>query len=670
MHALAQIDYIIIFAYFALTMLVGLIMTRKASSDIDEYFLAGRSMPWYMLGVAGMSLWFDLTGTMIITSFLYLLGPRGLFIEFRGGAVLVLAFLLVYAGKWHRRSGCMTLAEWMTYRFGSGKAADVVRTMTALMNIILTVGMLAYLVRGTSLFMGLFFPWTPTTCTLILVAGTTLYTMLSGFYGVVLTDVVQGIIIMVACVLVGVIAWQMVPDAAGLAAVAQQVTGNSDWTSSAMSFHTTMPKGYEQYSDLFMFAMFYLLRNVLGGMGQGFEPRYFAARNDRECGLQSLLQGVSVMLRWPMMIGFAVMGIYLVKEAYPDMGVIAQTTDLIKQHYPQIGENAWHDLTSKIANHPAQFPALVEGLKGILGSGWADKLPLIGFHGTINPENILPAVLLTKTPAGLKGFIIVSMFAALMSTFTGTVNGASAFFVKDIYQLWVRPKAGNRELIGLSYFSTVAVVVLGFAMGIYAESINDLWSWIIMGLTAGTIAPYMLRLYWWRCNAWGIAGGILLGGAGAIIQRAIDPKMVEWQQFILMTTLSFVGTIGGSLLTAPTPMDRLRHFYRTTRPFGWWGPVQATFTPAEVAELTKEHKNDILAVPFVLIWQVTLFLLPMQLVIKSYGSFWKTMPLFLVGVAGMYWFWWRNLPQDEPQAEGPGKGEGQPAEAQAEVAAR
>src|SRR5271156_2730302 len=130
MHHLAPIDVAIIIGYFVLTLIAGLAMSRRASASLDHYFLGGRSLPWYLLGIAGMTNWFDLTGTMIITSFLYLLGPRGLFIEFRGAA-LMLAFLLAYTGKWHRRSGCMTGAEWMKYRFGTTRSAEALRVVQA-----------------------------------------------------------------------------------------------------------------------------------------------------------------------------------------------------------------------------------------------------------------------------------------------------------------------------------------------------------------------------------------------------------------------------------------------------------------------------------------------------------------------------------------------------------
>jgi Na+/proline symporter len=624
-------------------------MAKKAGSSLDHYFLGGRSVPWWLLGVTGMANWFDLTGTMIITSFLYMLGPRGLFIEFRGGAGLVLAFMLAYAGKWHRRSGCMTAAEWMTYRFGKGKAAEGVRLLTAAAWVGLSVMMLAYLIRGASLFLGVFFPYPPMVTTLVLVTVTTLYTMSAGFYGVVLTDLVQGVIIILSCIVISLMAWHMVPNLTSFAATAQAVTGNADWTSSQPQWHTTMPAGYEAYKPLIMMALFYLLRNVIGGMGMGGEQRYFGAKSDRDCGLLSMQQTVLMMFRWPLMIGFAVMGIYLVYSIYPQAGVTEQVAAVVHKHYPQTTAPFWNDLTSSIVNAPAKQPAeLITSLKSILGPDWRGKLPLVGFNGSVNPEQILPAVLMNQVPTGLKGLIVVALFAAMMSCKNGWVNMASGFFVKDIYQNFLRPKAANRELIRASYLSTLGIVIVGFYLGVAAKSINDLWSWIIMGYGSGTLAPYLLRLYWWRCNAWGMITGMLMGVVGAILQRWLIPGMPEWEQFAIIGSLSFLGTIAGSLLTAPTSMEVLKKFYRMTRPFGWWRPLRKEFQGEERAAIDRENRQDIITVPFALLWQVTLYLLPMQLVIKSYRAFFCTLPLFLIALAGMYFFWWKPLMKREP----------------------
>ncbi len=166
---------------------------------------------------------------MIITSFLFMLGPRGLFIEFRGGAVLILAFLMAYTGKWHRRSGCMTGAEWATYRFGTGPSGETLRAVNAFMGIVVCIASLAYLVRGATLFMGVMFPVDPILLTVGILGFASFFTMLAGFYGMVVTDLVQGTIMIIGCLVISVIAWQQVPDAAALTATANHVTGNPDW---------------------------------------------------------------------------------------------------------------------------------------------------------------------------------------------------------------------------------------------------------------------------------------------------------------------------------------------------------------------------------------------------------------------------------------------------------
>ena len=143
MEFLGPNDYGIIGAYFCILVGLGFYLRKKASASLEDYFLGGRRLPWWALGVSGMASFLDITGTMLIVSFLYMLGPRGLFIEFRGGAVLVLVVMLVFSGKWHRRSGCMTGAEWMVYRFGESAGGQFARIVTALCAMIGTVGMVA-----------------------------------------------------------------------------------------------------------------------------------------------------------------------------------------------------------------------------------------------------------------------------------------------------------------------------------------------------------------------------------------------------------------------------------------------------------------------------------------------------------------------------------------------
>lgn len=166
-------DYAIIVLYVVILVGISRYLRRRASGSLEDYFLAGRKMPWWALGISNMAFWLDMTGTMIITSFLYLLGPRGLYIEFRGGACLVLVFLMLWLGKWHRRSGVITGAEWMVYRFGNGFWGQFARIACVLATVLGTVGMLAYALKGSGLFLSMFLPFSPLVCTLLMLLITT-----------------------------------------------------------------------------------------------------------------------------------------------------------------------------------------------------------------------------------------------------------------------------------------------------------------------------------------------------------------------------------------------------------------------------------------------------------------------------------------------------------------
>jgi hypothetical protein len=409
--------------------------------------------------------------------------------------------------------------------------------------------------------------------------------------------------------------------------------------------HTTMPVGYEAYESLLLFAGFYLVKSLFDGAGSGDDTRYFAARSDRDCGLLSLMQGLTVAFRWPLMMGFAVFGLFLVDDVLPNGDRTAAAAAAIKTHQPLLTEGNWHNFTAVVASYPGEHPVLARELSQTLGERWQEALPLVGYHGTVNPEQVLPAVMRNSLPSGLRGFVMVGMLAAMMSTLAGQVNGVgSAMFVRDIYQNLIRPRAGNRELIIAAYAATAAIVGIGFYMGYSARSINHLWGWIMMGFGAGSLAPKFLRLYWWRCTAWGCATGLALGGSSAIVQRLLWPDLLEWQQFLLTGSIGFAGVIVGSWCSTMPARETVRRFYRQTRPFGWWKPFWNELAPGEKTSFRNEHRYDLAALPFALLAQITLFMLPMQLVLHAYGEFVKTLPFFLIGAAGMYWFWWRRLP--------------------------
>ncbi len=574
MKFLSLWDYSIFLAYFGVLIVMGLILRKRASGSMESYFLANKRLPWWMLGVTGMGWSLDVTGTMLIISLLYLIGPRGLFIEFRGGANLSLIFMMLWTGKWHRRSGLMTGAEWMTFRFGDGISGRFARASFAASQIIFAIGMLAYMVKGVGLFASMFIPLSPLMCALIVIGVATIYTVASGFYGVVFSDLLQCSLIFIGIAYISITAYHQISDGAEFAALATSISGVREWETAFPQQLADMPAGYEIYDTLLMFTMFLILKNIVSGFGSGFEPHYFAARNERECGKLTALWATLMSSRWFMMAGFAVLGIYMVHHLFDNLDVLSQAATLVKDYAPGVDKSQWPALLSSIINQPAQHPAeLIGGLKSLLGENWMLKMQLLSFEGTVNAERILPAVLLSVVPAGIRGLILVTLIAATMSTFDMTVNRTSAFFVRDIYQKFWRPQASNREIMAAIYIFTISLVGLAFFMGYSSKSINDIWGWIMMGLWSGLSVPLVLRLYWWRFNGSGFASGMVVGVLMALLQRVFWPTLPEQWQFVGLTLISLVAAIFGTFATAPTDRNILENFYRTTRPFGFWKPL-------------------------------------------------------------------------------------------------
>jgi MFS family permease len=296
-------------------------------------------------------------------------------------------------------------------------------------------------------------------------------------------------------------------------------------------------------------------------------------------------------------------------------------------------------------NHPQAFsPDLINGLTQLLGQDWGSKLSLLSYHGTVDPERILPAVLLMSIPVGLRGLLLVAFLAAAMSTFNAIVNSSTGFLTRDLYQGYIRPKAKNKELIHMSYVFGALVMLIGFATAYSTKNINDIWGWLTMGLVGGTMIPTVLRLYWWRFNGSGFALGTLLGLVAALLQRILIPGMPEWQQILYMVGMGTLGSLIATYIRPPTERAVLEHFYRKTKPFGWWGPLRQALPPQEITVMTAEHKYDLISLPFAFFWQLTMLMLPMFLIIRQYRAGAVAAVILAVSLTGLYFFWFRKLP--------------------------
>jgi hypothetical protein len=330
---------------------------------------------------------------------------------------------------------------------------------------------------------------------------------------------------------------------------------------------------------------------------------------------------------------------------------------MIKQYYPQAQKEEWDTIISEIVRGAGSVSTeLNAGLHTLLGEGdWASKIQLVSFEGTVNPEKILPSVVLFSAGPGLRGLLLIAFVAASMATFDMSVNMCAGLLVKDIYSKYLRPQAKNRELIFASWMSVALIVLIAFQFAYNVTSINSIAAWLMMGLFGGLTIPMLLRLYWWRFNGGGFAIGTFVGVIAAIGQFIVVKQYPEWvvskyleNELVLLIYVSVIGLIGsviGTYLTKPTDRTLLERFYRTTRPIGLWGPLKSCL-PADVRKrMEREHIIDVLSVPFALLFQITLLMMPLQLIVQEFKACLVTLGLFLISVAGMYFVWYRNLPK-------------------------
>ncbi|MCR4439621.1 MAG: sodium:solute symporter [bacterium] len=602
------IDYVVVGIYLIAIVIVGLLLQRRASAGIDSYFLGNRRLPWWLLGCSGMASCLDVSGTMINTAWIFALGVSGLFIEIRGGVTLLMAFLMIFTGKWQRRAQVMTMAEWMRFRFGEGRQGDVARLVAAISTIVMTIAMLTYFAVGSGKFIGTFLGIPPFlgmssefwAATLMIVLAM-IYTVASGLYGVVWTDLFQSMLIFAVIAYTAILSFHVaLPEVFSISVPlkdggfqAVQAT-RATWTSALPRWKVDFPadSAYAIYNLFGISILFYLIKVTIEGYGGGsgfIVQRHFAARSDREAGLLSLFWIFLLSFRWVFIAAIAVLGI------------------------------------SYGANH----------------------------HLISDPETVIPVVIRDLTHTGVRGLMVAGLMAAAMSTFDSTVNAGAAYWVKDIYQAFINPEASERALMVHGRVASVAVVLIGLLFSVVVKNINQIWGWITMSISAGLFIPVLLRWYWWRMNGYGFALGTVAGMVAAVLQRLLLPDVPEYVAFSLASGSSLVGTILGTLATRPTDRQVLRNFYCTTRPFGFWGPVREVFSPQVQDKLRGEHRRDIVSTFMAVPWQLVLFLLWMMVIMHRWDQFKYGLVLLVALSIGLYFTWFRHLGKEVP-AQGRG----------------
>src|SRR5580700_4610766 len=213
MH-LHTIDIAIIVAYLLSTVVIGYWVSHRASQSMQNYFLGGNTMPWYMLGISNASGMFDISGTMLLVSWMFVYGIKSVWIPWLWPTFNQI-FLMVYLSAWLRRSKVMTGAEWIKTRFGTGRGAQLSHLIVVIYEFVSIIGFFSYGFKGIGKFAATFLPWhlSPNQYALILIVITSLYVIKGGMISVVITEVMQFIILSIASFAVGAIAmWRVAPE--------------------------------------------------------------------------------------------------------------------------------------------------------------------------------------------------------------------------------------------------------------------------------------------------------------------------------------------------------------------------------------------------------------------------------------------------------------------------
>jgi len=588
------IDYIIIIGYLLILIGIGIYLQHRASRSTDSFFLGDRGLPWWALGASGMASNLDVSGTMIIAALVYAMGVQGFFIEIRGGVVLILAFFMIFMGKWNRRAEVMTIAEWMEFRFGKNRQGEAARILAAVAQLIFAIWAISYFIQGAGIFLSQLLDISPDVAAILMITLCAFYAALSGLYGVVYTEVFQGALIMVVIVYVvyTVMATITLPETFVVSVpmgdgTFRQITHQlSDWASFVPKWEMNMPGEYSQYNLIGMATMFYLLRSTIDGMcGSGgyMIQRFMAAKNEREVGLLSVFWIFLLSFRWPFIMSIAILAISLSAAG-------------------QVIEN---------------------------------------------PEVVLPTVLMELFPAGVKGLLVAGLLAAAMSTYVAIVNSGAAYWVNDLYQRFLRPDADRKALILQSRIASIAIVLFGLMSTYMFSSLNDVWGFLTMGFGVGLIVPQFIRWYWWRFNGYGYAGGTFVGMITAIFVRfsgLVD--LTEIQMFFVTALVTFIGSIVIALMTAPTDEDTLREFYKKTRPFGFWGRVRDHLTDIDMEAVHRENRRDIWSTVIAVPWMLFMGITPMLFVTKQWEYFGYASALLVVLSVFLYFNWYRHLSKE------------------------
>lgn len=630
--SLHPIDVAIIAVYLIATIALGLWVSRRGSNNLSSYFLAGNRLPWYALGLSNASGQFDVAGTMWMVYLLVIYGLKSVWVPWLW-PVFNQIFLMVFLAAWLRRSGALTGAQWITFRFGDGGGARASHLIIVLFALLTVLGYMAFGFLGIGKLAAEFSPYafSPDPLTndkiygVLIVIVTTLYMVKGGMVSVVLTEVMQFILMTIVCVALAIVAMtQVSPDMIRAAtpdgwddlffgwnlgldwgAVAEHAAPDHRIVADEAA-RRLADDGYELFALFVLLMLFKGVFQAAAGPAPNYDmQRLLSARSPKEAALVSFF--VNVVLYFPRYLMIASIGVL----------------------------------------------ALV-----FIGPEWTvqrDAAAAAGRTFTGDFEAVLPFALREFLPVGLLGLALAGMLAAFMSSFSASLNAAPAYLVNDIYKKYVRPDAPDKHYVTLSILVSILFAGGGALIGFFLTSINDILLWITSGLYGGYTAANVIKWYWWRMNGWGYFAGMAVGiGCALLLAKpellqfvsvfGVDPQQVDaLSAFPAVFALCVLACVLGSYAAPATDMETLKRFYRKTRPWGFWGPVHAAAAAELPIEKNTELWRDAGNIFVGIAWQTALMAAPIFLVIGDWSKFAISVGVIVVASVVLKFTWYDRL---------------------------
>ncbi len=515
------IDWAIIVAFFVISLLIGLFSAKTAGTSAKEFFLSGRNMPWWLLGVSMVATTFSADTPNLVTDLVRKNGVAG---NWAWWAFLLTGMLtvFVYAKLW-RRSEVTTDLEFYELRY-SGKGAAFLRAFRAIylgvfFNVVImaTVSLAAIKIGGVML--GL----TPVETLLISSVVTVIYSSIGGLKGVLLTDFFQFFVAIAGSFGAAYFILNM-PEIGGLNNLLahENVADKLDFLPDFSDPNVYIPL-FIMPIAIQWWATWY--PGAEPGGGGYIAQRMLAAKDEKNAIGATLFFNIAhyALRPWPWII-------------------VALASLII---YPNIS-----DMQTAFPHIPV------------------DKMG----------DDLAYSAMLTFLPSGMVGLVLASLMAAVMSTLSTHLNWGSSYIVNDFYLRFLKPEASDKELVAVGRISTVGLMVLSAFLALALSSALSAFN-ILLQIGAGTGLIFILRWFWWRINAYTEISAMAISFVVAIFFEVINPK-VNWilipenqayLKLVYSVTITTIGWLIVTFVTQPEKDEVLLSFYRKVTPaaFGW-----------------------------------------------------------------------------------------------------